>query len=130
MFVHIERQKGSAASEGVAVVGRPLIYELAVARRVGQQHPTGPASKCLTHGGEFCAPAIEGTEIARKGRAELLSRHAFVSHPSKNSSCRIIELVAMSSSRLSPFIRKLGAVLKSRPASCSVMRLSRLTAPP
>jgi len=54
------------------------VDQLSVARRIGQQHPTGSPSKRLTHGDEFRAPAIDRTEIARNGRAELLSRRAFI----------------------------------------------------
>src|SRR5262245_61347003 len=78
VFVHIERQNGLATGEGMTVVGRPLIDQPSVARSIGQEHPTGPPSKRLTHGDEFRAPAIEGTEITRNDRAELLSGPAFI----------------------------------------------------
>jgi hypothetical protein len=45
--------------------------------------------------------------------------------PSKNTSCRIIEFIATSCSRLRPFTTKPGAVAKSRPASCSSIKFRR-----
>jgi KaiC/GvpD/RAD55 family RecA-like ATPase len=49
---------------------------------------------------------------------------------SKKTSCRIIELVAISSSRFSPLSRKPGAVAGSRAASSPRIAFSRRTAPP
>jgi len=58
------------------------------------------------------ACAAELDLVAGDPRTELSSFPGALSSPSpsKNSSRRIIELVAMSSSRLSPLIRKSGAV--------------------
>ena len=47
----------------------------------------------------------------------------------KKISCRIIEFIAISSSRLRPLITKTGALAKSSSASCAVIAFSRFTAP-
>jgi len=50
--------------------------------------------------------------------------------PSKYSSCRIMEFVAMSSSRFSPLISNPGTEAKASFASCARIAFRRLTAPP
>src|SRR6516165_9467985 len=70
MLVHIERQDRRAARERVAMVRRPLVDELAVARRPRQQHPAGAAAERLAHGDELGPPALERAEIAREGVAQ------------------------------------------------------------
>jgi hypothetical protein len=49
--------------------------------------------------------------------------------PWKYASCRIIEFVAISSSRFKPLIMKTGALAKSSSANCVPIALSRFTAP-
>jgi hypothetical protein len=58
VLVHVERQNGRAAGERVAVIGGPLIDELAVAWRPSEQNPAGTAAKRLAHGDEFGTPAL------------------------------------------------------------------------
>src|SRR5262245_66163870 len=53
MLVHIEREDWRAARQCVAMVGRPLIDELAIARRPRQQHPSRAAAERLAHRDEF-----------------------------------------------------------------------------
>src|SRR5262245_13727467 len=72
MLVHIERQDGLASGQGVAVVGRPLIDELAIARGGGEQDPSRAAPKRLSHRNEFRAPPLKGPEVSRNRRAKLL----------------------------------------------------------
>src|SRR5271165_5027625 len=99
------------------MVHGPLIEELAVARRPGEQHPTRAAALRFTHSGEFGAPTIDAPEIAGERVAQLALRALSSPSEAKKSSCRIIELLAISSSRLSPLITKPGAFAKSSSAS-------------
>jgi hypothetical protein len=63
--MHVEREDWRAAPERKAMVRRSPINELAVAWRLGQQHPTGAAAKRLAHRDEFGAPAFVRSEISR-----------------------------------------------------------------
>src|SRR5437868_2263867 len=63
MLVHIEREDRLAAGERRRVVHRPLVDELAVARRPGQQHPAGAAALRLSHCREFGGPSRDAAEI-------------------------------------------------------------------
>ena len=49
VFVHVERNHRLAAGDGIRVIGRPLIDQSLVVRRIGQQHPTGTTAFRLTH---------------------------------------------------------------------------------
>ena len=70
VLVHIEREDRDAAGQRVAVIGRPLIDEFAVARRPESKHPAGAAAERLAHGDEFGAPTLKGAEIARERVAQ------------------------------------------------------------
>src|SRR4030095_12800332 len=65
VFVHVERNHRPTAGDGIGVIGRPLIDQSLVMRRIRQQYPTGTAAFRLAHRGEFGAPAIDAAEIAR-----------------------------------------------------------------
>ena len=110
VLVHIEREDRRAAGQRMAVVGCPLIDEPSVARRPRQQHPAGTAAERLAHRDEFRAPALVGAEVARQGFPRTVPGSLCSPSPSKNSSCRIIEFIAMSCSRLRPLIRNPGAL--------------------
>src|SRR2546426_10292788 len=47
VLVHIEREDRAATRETVGVIGGPLIDQFAIAMRVRQQHPAGPAAHRL-----------------------------------------------------------------------------------
>jgi hypothetical protein len=76
VLVHIEREDRLAAGERRRVVHCPLIEELAVVRRPGEQHPSRPAALRLPHRGKFRAPAIDTAEIAGQRIAQLPFRLA------------------------------------------------------
>src|SRR6266511_6371858 len=78
MLVHIEREDRRSAGQRVAMIRRPLIDELAVSRRPGQQHPAGAAAKRLAHRDEFQPPSLIGAEIAGKRIPKRRGRLAFV----------------------------------------------------
>src|ERR1700731_437537 len=84
----------------------------------------------LAHCREFGLPAIEAPEIAGERLAQLAFRRALVAERGEEQLMRIIELLAISSSRFRPLITKPGAFAKSSSASCVVIALRRLTAPP
>src|SRR5262245_48212127 len=65
MLGHIESETRHAARQRVAMVCRPRVEELAVARRPRQQHPAGAAAEGFAHGHELGSPTLEGSEIAR-----------------------------------------------------------------
>src|SRR5262245_29987355 len=50
VLVHIERENRRATRQGMAMVRRPLVDELAVARRPRQQHPAGATAERFAHG--------------------------------------------------------------------------------
>src|SRR5215469_13615778 len=64
MLVHIEREDGLPIGERVAMIGSPLIHELAVASRPREEDPARAAAERLTHCGEFLPPSLERAEIA------------------------------------------------------------------
>jgi hypothetical protein len=53
------------------------------------------------------APALIQAKIPRKCTHHVIARAAFIPSPSKKSSCRFIEFVAISSSRLSQIDQKI-----------------------
>jgi hypothetical protein len=89
-----------------------------------------PASVVVWSCREFGAPAIEVAEIAGQRLPQFALRWLSSPNEAENSSCRIIELLAMSSSRFRPLITKPDVFAKSSSASCAVIELRRLTAPP
>src|SRR5437762_1628017 len=113
VLVHIERQDRRASRHAVGVVGRPLVYELAVAMGIGEKHPAGAAAHGFRHREELCSPSILTSEVSRSASRNAVSGAPPSPSPSKYSSCRIIEFVAISSSRFSPLITNTGAVAKS-----------------
>src|SRR5690349_12758406 len=62
----------------MAMVRRPLVDELAVARRPRQQHPSRAAAERLAHGHELRSPALERAEIPRQRLAQRSSRLALL----------------------------------------------------
>jgi hypothetical protein len=66
VLVHVEREDRRSPRQRMTVVGSPLVDELAVSWRPGQQHPTGAAAERLAHGDEFGTPAFIGTKVARQ----------------------------------------------------------------
>src|SRR5215210_3028598 len=66
MLVHVEGQDGYSARERVRVVGGPLINQLTVPWRPGQEHPSRSARKGLSHRDELRAPTLEGAKISRE----------------------------------------------------------------
>src|SRR5258708_332256 len=81
MLVHIERQDWRAPSQRVTMVGRPLIDELAVARRPRQQHPSRAATKRLAHGDEFGTPALIASKISAQNLLKNRPRPALFPKP-------------------------------------------------
>src|SRR6187455_602279 len=67
VLVHVEREYRRCARKRVAMVGSPLIDQLAIARRPRQQHPAGAAAERLAHGDKFGLPALAGAKVARQG---------------------------------------------------------------
>src|SRR5258708_17745518 len=78
MLVHIERKNGNATSQRMAVVRRPLIDELSIARRPRQQYPAGAAAECFAHGHEFGTPPLIRAKISSNLVFEKRPRLAFV----------------------------------------------------
>ena len=83
MLVHIERQNRCCARQGVAMVGGPLVHELAIARRPGEQNPAGAAAESLSHRHEFRAPAFVRAEVAGQRLFQTCIRLALVTEPVK-----------------------------------------------
>src|SRR5512136_1674406 len=83
MLVHIEREDRCAAGERVAMIRRPLINELAIARRPGQQHPARTAAKRFPHSDELRPPALIRAKIACKRIAQNRRWFALISKPVK-----------------------------------------------
>src|SRR6516165_5682518 len=83
MLVHVERQDRRAASQCVAMIGRPLIDQLAIAWRPRQQHPSRTAAERFAHGDEFGAPTLKGPKIADDGLAQRAFRIALIAQPVK-----------------------------------------------
>src|SRR6516165_10009450 len=81
VFVHIERQNWRAASQRMAMIGRPLVDELAITWRPRQQHPSRAAAERLSHGDKLGAPTL--------GR--LIRKPAALS----NSSCASCSSIAL-----------------------------------
>jgi hypothetical protein len=71
MLVHIECQDRLTSGKRVAVVGRPLIDEFAVARGIGQQHPARAAAKGFAHRQEFRSPPLKRPKIACDSHCQL-----------------------------------------------------------
>ena len=69
---------GVAAGERVAMVGGPLIDQLAVARRPGQQDPARAAANALPMAMKFAPPTLIGAEVARERIAKAAAGLAFV----------------------------------------------------
>jgi hypothetical protein len=67
VLVHIECQDRRAAGHHVAMVGRPLIDQLAIAWRPGKQHPSRTAAERLAHGNKFGAPTFKRPKISDNG---------------------------------------------------------------
>src|SRR5262245_48465296 len=65
----------------MAMVGRPLVDELAVARRPRQQHPAGAAPERFAHGDELRPPALERTEIAPQGVVQAWAGFTLLAQP-------------------------------------------------
>src|SRR4051794_4831339 len=63
------------------MVGRPLIDELAVARRPGLQHPARAAAERLAHGDELGPPALDRPEIPRKTLQQSAIRFTLLPKP-------------------------------------------------
>src|SRR5258708_13407125 len=78
ILVHIERKNGNATSQRMAVVRRPLIDELSIARRPRQQYPAGAAAERLTHGHELGTPPLIRAKVSGNRVLEKRSRLAFV----------------------------------------------------
>src|SRR6266566_5137500 len=70
MLVHVEGEDRTAPGETVRVIGRPLIDELPVARRIGQEHPARAAAHRLAHGDKLGPPSLEGAEVPHEGLAQ------------------------------------------------------------
>src|SRR6266571_146359 len=62
----------------MAMIRRPLVDELAVARRPREQHPSGAAAERFAHRHELRSPALERSEIARQRVAQRRTRFALV----------------------------------------------------
>src|SRR5215467_5985687 len=130
VLVHVQGQDRIASREPVRVIGRPLIDEPLVVSGIRQQHPPRAAAHGLTHGDELAPPPFDGTEVSHQASRSIRSGSSSAPSPSKYSSCRIIEFVAINSSRLRPLTRNTGAVANSSVASCAVIAFRRFTAPP
>src|SRR5262249_54294915 len=80
-LVHIERQYRAAAGERRRVIHGPLIDELAITRRPGDQHPARAAALGFAHCREFCAPAVDAAEISVQRVFQSALRRAFLTEP-------------------------------------------------
>src|SRR5262249_60736126 len=56
VLVHIERENRRATRQGMAMVRRPLVDKLAVARRPRQQNPPEATAERFTHGEQLAPP--------------------------------------------------------------------------
>jgi hypothetical protein len=68
------------------------------------QHPARATALSFTHSREFRTPAIDVSEITGERIAQLAPGALSSPSEAKKSSCRIIELLAISSSRFRPLI--------------------------
>src|SRR5437764_6152976 len=66
VLVHVQRENRNAPGQSVAVICGPLIDELLVARRPGQQHPAGSAGQRLAHCDKLTSPPVDRSEISRQ----------------------------------------------------------------
>src|SRR5262249_39790816 len=67
----------------MASIRRPLVDELAVARRPRQQPPSGAAAERFAHRHELRSPALERSEILRQRVAQRRTRLALVAEAVK-----------------------------------------------
>src|SRR5262245_57266520 len=65
MLVHIEHNDWSPPGKRRRVIGGPLVQQPLVPRRIGEDHPSRPATLRFPHRGELRSPAVEATEIPR-----------------------------------------------------------------
>src|SRR5262245_49468098 len=70
VLVHVEGENRRTACEAVRVVRGPLIDELAVARRIGEQHPAGSTAHRFAHGDELGAPSLDTAEVTGQSVAQ------------------------------------------------------------
>src|SRR5262245_40240868 len=63
VLVHVEGENRRTACEAGRVVRGPLIDKLAIARRIGEQHPAGSPTHCFAHGDELGAPSLDTAEV-------------------------------------------------------------------
>src|SRR6266536_1599149 len=78
----------------MAMIRRPLVDVLAVARGPREQHPSGAAAERFAHRHELRSPALERSEIARQRVAQRRTRFALVAEAvdEKAGGLRVIEL--------------------------------------
>src|SRR5262245_8951294 len=105
VLVHVERKNRHATCERMAVVRCPLIDELPIrGDQDSKTQPEPPASALPMATNSECQRSYEPKSRAsasrKTGPGSLCSPS-----PSKNNSCRIIEFIAMSCSRLRPLMR-------------------------
>src|SRR5260221_244788 len=81
VLIHVEREDRPAARERMAVVGCPLIDEIAIACRPGEEHPTGAAAERFAHRDEFRTPAFVRAERPRQLLFEGVPRLALLAEP-------------------------------------------------
>src|SRR5262249_42456408 len=74
MLVHIERQNRCAPGERVAMVGRPLVNQFAIAWRPRQQHPSRAAAERFSHGDKLGSPTCKRTKISSNCFEEWATR--------------------------------------------------------
>src|SRR5215203_3374614 len=63
VLVHVEREDRHATGERVRMIRGPLIDELAITRRPGQERPSRATRERLAHCDELRAPALIRTEV-------------------------------------------------------------------
>src|SRR6266487_4452229 len=79
VFIHIEGEDRRAAGQCMAVIRRPLIDQLAVARRPRQKHPAGAPAQRLPHRRELGMPPFIRAEVTRQSCSKHGARLAWLS---------------------------------------------------